>query len=87
MTETKENMRANIKGEAKSIGKNFKYVKANKIPIPISTKGYWNDILLLQFLHFPPRVQKLTTGISSNHERVFLQLMQDERPPRFFCVP
>jgi len=43
------------------------------IPEHISTNGYCQEILLLQFLHLPVCIRKLNIGTNSYQERVLLQ--------------
>jgi len=51
---------------------------ANIPPVSSSTRGYLAEILSPQYLHFPPRKTKLSTGIKSSALRRFPQLPQLE---------
>ena len=49
----------------------FKKPSEKTSPVANSTKGYWREILDLQFEHFPFKKRKLTRGIFS-YQAIFL---------------
>ena len=55
------------------------------IPLRASTAGYCHDNFALQYLHFPLKIRKLTSGTKSYHLICFPHDMQCERTTTTLC--
>lgn len=74
MKEPKNKQAKSKRGFPRNRRANKKYIKA----VENSTMGYWKEIALEQWRHFPPKTKKLMIGMLSNQRMDCLQWGQNE---------